>query len=502
MSLAQFMEAVFFVITPVTLLFILVGLLIGTFVGGLPGIGPSIAMVLTLPLTLFVEPNLLGIVLLISIYNGGLYGSSIAAILLNTPGAAGSAATTFDGYALSRQGKSLSALSASAVGSSVGGLIATTLILLLVPFLVPIVLMFGSIEYFLVAFLGLLMIALISQGNLLKGVIGGATGLLVASVGVSDYGTSRFTLGYLSLYDGFSFIAVLVGLFAITEMIFLAGERGTISKQRVKIEGERWAGIRAAIKNPVLLIKSSLIGMFVGAVPGAGASVANFVAYGEALRSLKPDVEFGKGAIEGVLAPESSNNASCSGSIVPTIAFGIPGSGGTAVLLGGLLMHGIRPGPDLFGEQLAMTYSMFLAFFVSSIFILVIGLTIITKMNFVTELDTDLIIPNIVVLGTIGAYSLRTNWVDVITIFALGIFGYFLVKHKISVIAFVLGAVLGPIAEINLLRSLQFGDGSLGIFFSTIPATVLSMAIIFVLLSPVLKVVLNAVRHSGGKSPF
>lgn len=490
MSFAQFIDAIAVILTPTALFYIFLGLVIGIFVGGLPGIGPSIAMVLTLPLTLFVD-DIHGIIFLIGIYNGGLYGSSIAAILLNTPGAAGSAATTFDGYALSRQGKSLSALSASAVGSAVGGIIASVLIILAVPFLVPIILAFASVEYFLIAFLGLLMIALISKGNLLKGVIGGAAGLLVASVGVSAYGTSRFTLGYVELYDGFSFIAVLIGLFAITEMVYLSGEQGAISKERIKIEGERWAGVRAVLANPMLTFKSSVIGMFVGSVPGAGASVANFVAYGEAMRSSRSDVEFGKGALEGVIAPESSNNASCSGSIVPTIAFGIPGSGGTAVLLGGLLMHGIRPGPDLFGEQLFMTYSFFISFFVGSIFILIIGLTLITRLNFITKIDTDLIIPNIVVLGTIGAYSLRTNWIDIATIFILGFIGYFFVKHRISIIAFVLGAVLGPIAELNLLRALQLGEGSPLVFVSSIPSIILTTSIVVILVYPIAKLLLT-----------
>ncbi|MCO8268422.1 tripartite tricarboxylate transporter permease [Haloferax sp. AB510] len=506
MALEAFMQGLAEVLTVQTLLFILGGIIVGIFVGSLPGIGPSIGMVLVLPFTLLFD-SVNGIIFLIAIFNGAMYGSSIPAILLNAPGAAGSAATTFDGYELSKQGNSLTALSVSAVSSSIGGLISGLVLLLLTPVLVPVVLLFGSPEYFLVALLGLVLISIVSRGSMLKGILSGAVGVLITSIGVSYTGATRYTFGLVALYDGISFIAVLIGLFAITEMIKLAEESGSISEDGVEMTGNKYIGFSEVKKHPLLVLKSSLIGLGIGSIPGSGASVSNFVAYSEAVRS-HPAVEFGKGAIEGVLAPEASNNATVAGALIPTLSFGIPGSGATAVLLGGLLMHGIRPGPDLFGPQLHLTYTLFLTLLIGSLMILSLGLLLITRLKILTKIDTDYIIPIIVVLSTLGALTLRNNWVDIITVLVMGVLGYYLVKNEYSIIALVLGAVLGQTVERNFLRSLQVVDGGpLMIFFSSIIAIVLTAMIVFTLLSSnsthlkrLLKRAIAGIRSSDSES--
>lgn len=482
MSFSAFLEGVSIVLTFETLFFLVLGILVGVFIGAIPGIGPSIGMVLLLPFTLLVEA-IHGIIFLVAIFNGAMYGSSIPAILLNTPGAAGSAATTFDGYPLSKMGESLSALSTSAVSSSIGGLIAGVILLVITPILVAIVLLFGSPEYFLMAFLGLVLISVVSRGSMIKGLIAGGIGVLLTTIGVATTGATRYTFGQISLYDGISFIAVLIGLFAVTEMIKLSEKSGSISDESVDMTGDKYIGFREVLAHPVLLLKSSLIGLGVGSVPGSGASVSNFVSYSEAMRSL-PSIEFGSGVLEGVIAPEASNNATVAGALIPTLSFGIPGSGATAVLLGGLLMHGIRPGPDLFGSQLHLSYSIFITLLIGSLIILIIGLSIVTKLSIITRIDTDKIIPIIVALSVLGGLTLRNNWVDILTVVGMGFVGYYLVKNDYSIIALVLGAVLGRTVEQNFLRSLQIVDGGpLMILVSSPIAIILTAAIVFILVT-------------------
>jgi putative tricarboxylic transport membrane protein len=497
MSVSSFLEGLSIVLTPETFLFVLLGILVGIFVGSIPGIGPSIGMVLLLPFTLLVEP-IHGLIFLIAIFNGSMYGSSIPAILLNAPGAAGSAATTFDGYQLSKKGEAVSALSTSAVSSSLGGLIAGTILILITPILIPVVLLFGSPEYFLVAFLGLVLISVVSRGSMVKALMAGSFGVLLTTVGVSTSGQPRYTFDSLLLYDGFSFIAVLIGLFAVTEMIKLSEKEGSIAQDTMEMGGRKLVGFKNVAKRPVLLIKSSLIGLGIGAVPGSGASVANFVAYAEAVRSY-PSLKFRTGIIEGIIAPEASNNSVVSGALIPTLSFGIPGSGATAVLLGGLLLHGVRPGPPLFDEQLHLTYAMFITLLVGALIIMAIGLTIITRLSIITRIDTDIIIPVIIVLSALGGIALRNNWLDVVTVMGMGVLGYYLVENDYSIIALVLGSVLGRTVERNFLRSLIVVDGEPYMILVSSPIAILvTIAIVFILVTSNIKPMLNLIKAVRG----
>ncbi|AZH25330.1 tripartite tricarboxylate transporter permease [Haloplanus aerogenes] len=462
----------------------LLGLLLGIFFGSLPGIGSSLGMAIILPLTLPLE-GISAIILLVSIYSGAMYGGSIAAILINVPGTAAAAATTFDGYPMSKQGMAKNALAMSAVASSIGGLFTIIALFLISPVLVEIVLLFGSPEYFLVALLGLSMITIVSQGSMVKGLVAGMFGLLLTTIGIAPIEpTLRYTFGWFAIRNGLSYVAALIGLFAITEMLILARDQTKIADADISISGSLRQGIKETFNHPITVIKSSFIGMAIGAIPGSGASVSNFLAYGEAMRVSKNSEEFGKGRPEGVIASEASNNGTVGGSLIPTLSFGIPGSGSTAVLLGGLIMHGLIPGPDLFTSQLPQTYSMFVALLVGNIVILVLGLTVITKLSYVTQIDTNYIIPIILVLATLGALALRNNWVDVMTILALGFIGYYMRQYNYSMVAFVLGIVLGPIAEQNLLRSLQLSGGSLMIFVNEPLPLMLVVAIVVILVGP------------------
>ena len=488
-----FIEGVWLVLSWPTIFWVLAGILIGIIVGSLPGIGASLGMAILLPLTLPL-PALDALILLIGIYSGAMYGGSIAAILLNAPGTSAAAATTFDGYPMSRQGRAITALSISATASATAGLFTITTLILLSPILIGLVLAFQSPEYFLIAVLGLAMITVVARGSMVKGLLAGTFGLLLTTVGIAPMSVDpRYTFGYLTLYDGISFVAVLIGLFALAEMMKLAGEKGGIAKAGFEFSGEILPGIRTVFNHPVTLLKSAYIGMAIGAIPGAGSTVSNFVAYTEAVRSSKDPDSFGRGNEIGVLASEASNNGTVGGSVIPALAFGIPGSAATAVFIGGLLMHGLRPGPDLFNPQaeLWITYGMFFALLVGNLMILVLGLLLVTRLGYLTQIDTDYIIPMIIILSFLGAFSLRTNWMDVVTVVVLGFIGFYMKKYNYSIIAFVLGVVLGPIAEENLFRSLQISDGSFLIFVTKPLSLLLVIMIVLLLFGPFIKEHLN-----------
>ncbi|GAA0286725.1 tripartite tricarboxylate transporter permease [Halobacterium noricense] len=470
-----------------TPLWVVVGLILGMIAGALPGVGSSLGMAIVLPLTLPLSP-ISALVLLVSMYSGAMYGGSIAAILVNVPGTGAAAATTFDGYPMSKDGRAVEALTISATSSALGGFLTVLTLIAISPILIEAVLLFGTPEYFLMAVLGLSMIGVVARGSVIKAIVAGAFGMLLTTIGIAPNSPElRYTFGSLSLYDGIDFIAALIGMFAIAEMIKLSAQRGGIAETGIELGGNVLDGVRTVLSRPVTMIKSSFIGMFIGAVPGSGATVSNFISYGEAMRSSDNPDDFGSGEPDGVIAAEASNNGTVGGSLIPTISFGIPGSGSTAVLLGGLLMHGLRPGPQLFEAELATTYTFMLALLVGNLFILFVGVTLVTRLGVLTQIDTHYIVPTVIVLSMIGGYTLRTNWMDVATVVGLGVFGYLMVKYNYSVIAFVLGVVLGPIAEENLIRSLQLSGGSYSIFVTKPLSLLIVAAILVILFGPVVK---------------
>lgn len=489
-AFGAFSEALGIVFTGQTLLWIVVGLILGMIAGALPGIGSSLGMAIVLPLTLPLSPTN-AIVLLVSMYSGAMYGGSISAILINVPGTGAAAATTFDGYPMSRQGRAVDALSMSATASATAGFLSVLTLLLISPLLIEVVLLFGSPENFLMAVLGLAMITIVARGSIVKGIVAGAFGVMVTTIGIAPNSPElRYTFDMLALRNGIDFIAALIGMFAIAEMIKLAGQEGGIADSTVDLSGDRFSGMKRTLQHPITLVKSGYIGMLIGAIPGAGGTVSNFIAYGEAMRSSKNPERFGEGEPIGLIATESSNNGTIGGSLIPTISFGIPGSGSTAVLLGGLLMHGLRPGPQLFETNLHLTYTFFLALLIGNFFIIFVGIFLVTGMGRLTTINTHLLIPMIVVLSMIGGFALNSNWIDIWTLLVLGVIGYMMAKYNYSIIAFVLGVVLGPIAEENLLRSLQLSDGSYMIFLSPFQqpiAFVLMVITVIILVGPYVK---------------
>ena len=479
-----------------TILLLLAGIFIGIIGGALPGVGGALTIAIILPFTLQMETTN-AIILLIGTYNGVMYGGSISSILFNVPGTASAAATTLDGYPMTKQGRAIDALTVSAIASGIGDFLGALAIILLLPVMVTIVLAFGTPEYFLVAVLGLALIIVVSKGSLLKDAMAGGFGVLVAMVGIAPMSTTpRYAFGIFGLYEGVNFVAALIGIFAVSEMLRLSGLEGSISREGdATIGGSVWSGIREAISKPLTIIKSSAIGLFIGAVPGSGGSVSTFIAYGEAKRSSDNPDQFGNGGEAGIVAAESANNATVSGSLIPTLTFGIPGSTTTAVLIGALLLHGIRPGPALFTQQIEMTYAIFVSILVCSIIIILFGLFVVRWAGYITTVDTDLLIPIIITLSVLGAFSLRANYIDVFVVLLLGFIGFFMDMYNYSLVAFLLGLILGPIAEENLYRSLQLSGGSFDIFVAG-PLRIALVAItVIVLVGPYIRPTIRWARN-------
>ncbi len=489
MAVDAFFEGLSIATTPEMIMWLTLGLLLGIVLGALPGIGSPVGMAIVLPLTLPLDATA-AIILLVAIYSGAMFGGSIAAILINAPGTESAAATTLDGYPMSQNGLAKNALAIATTASALNGFLAAIALILLSPILIEVVLAFGSPEYFLLAILGISLITIVTQGSIVKGLVAGALGFMISTIGTAILSPRpRYTFGQFGLYEGIDFVAALIGMFAFAEMMKLAA-RKKISEGDVEIAGSVRDGIATVFKYPVTTLKSGLIGMGIGMVPGSGATTSTFVAYAEEARSSTKDGKFGEGDPRGVIAPEAANNPTVSGSLIPTLSFGIPGSGSTAVLLGGILMHGLQPGPVLFGEQLQITYALFISLFLGNILILLVGLTLIPYASKITELDTTLIIPMVIVLSYAGAYTLNQNWWDVGAVIALGILGFYMVRNNYSIIAFVLGIVLGPIAEENFFRSLQISGGDYTIFIDPINqplSFLLSIAIFLILFGPFLK---------------
>jgi putative tricarboxylic transport membrane protein len=465
------------------------GVVLGIFVGALPGVGAALGMAIILPLTFGMEGTN-AILLLIGIYSGGMYGGAISAVLLNVPGTGAAAATTMDGYPMARKGQALEALSISAFASSVSGFMTVIALFLVSPFLVTIVTAFGTPENFLLAIVGIAMITVVTRGPILKGLASGAFGLLITTVGVAPMTPeTRFVFDLLQLYEGIDYISVLIGLFAIAEMLILAGEKGSIDKDSggISLDGNVLEGVKTVVSHPITMVKSAFIGMGIGSIPGSGAVVSTFFAYSEAVRSSDDPDSFGEGKEEALVATESANNGTVGGSLIPTFAFGIPGSGSTAVLLGGLITHGLVPGEELLTTNIDFTYTIFLGLLLGNIIILAVGLGLVTRFGYITKIDIDYIIPSIIVLSLVGALTLRFNWFDVLIATSLGMVGYFMKKYNYSVISFVLGVILGPLAEDNLSRSLDLSGGSLMIFIDSPISMILVLLLFLILFGPIVQ---------------
>ena len=419
------------------------------------------------------------------------FGGSITAILLNTPGTAPNAATTFDGYPLAQQGRAGEAIGASATASAMGGLIGLVTLMLFIPLAKEIVLLFGPVEFLLLTILGLVAIAVSSRGKLLRGLIAGGFGLIFAFVGVDTVsGHTRFTLETDYLWDGIPLVPTLTGLFAISQMIELSLKGGSVVTERVNIGNLTglWQGVVAVFKHWTVLLRGSLIGTIIGAIPGLGGTVASFIAYTSTVQSSRDPSSFGKGNIIGVIAPESANNAKDGGSLVPTVAFGIPGSAETAVFLGILVLHGIDPGPTLLLENEREVYGLIIALTLSAVGASLIGLLTARWLVKITFVNVNILVPLVVTISLTGVYVLEGKPGDVILALVMGIVGYLMIRFDYPRLTLVIALVLGETAERSFHQSLMISDYNIvGLITERPQAVFLVFATLLTLLLPALR---------------
>lgn len=471
------------VLDPLTLLLIVAGLVIGVFLGALPGIGSSMAIVLALPFTYFLDV-VPAIALLVTIYVGSTYGGSITAILFNTPGTPESVATTFDGYPLAQKGQAGNALGLAISSSAFGGIFAVLVMLFLSPWLSQFALKMHSSEYFALAFLGMAVISSIGSKNTIKAIISGLMGIFISTIGVDPItATDRFTFNSIELMNGISYIPIMIGAFALSEVFTQIvgnqdGDNGASSK--IKVGAYK---LREFLSYKWVALKSSIIGTVIGILPGTGGSIASFVSYGVAMRTSKNQEEFGKGSEEGLVAPESSNNAAAGGAMIPTLILGIPGSPTTAVILAALILHGLQPGPQLLTDQPVLLYSVFFAMFIASVLTFVVGRFGIQIFELLLKLPYSIIATFIILLSLLGAFAVDNNIFNVWIMLIFGVVGYLMKIFDFSVPSLILGIVLGPLMEESFRRHLLLNNGNyMSFFHSPITVIILSVSLLAILL--------------------
>jgi putative tricarboxylic transport membrane protein len=466
------------IFAPINLLVMIAGVAGGILVGALPGLTGTMAIALLVPFTYGMTPES-ALIMLGGVYVGAMYGGSIAAILINTPGAPASIATTLDGHPMAQKGQAEEALAASATSSGIGGILGTIVLLLFSPLLAALSLKFGSPEYFWLGILGLTIIAGLSAKTLTKGIIGGLFGVLISTIGMSpSTGVSRLTFGISDLLGGVEIIVALIGLFCIPQIMNMA-EQGADAGTLASFTPSKGKSIKIMLQ--VLrrwgnLIRSTIIGVIVGIIPGAGGNVAGLLSYQEASRAAKNKEEFGHGALDGVIASETANNAEVEGSLIPLLTLGIPGAPQAAVLLGALLLQGLRPGPELFsGYGATITYTFILSLFLANITMFVLGFFGSRFYARALNLPLYLLMPVVLSLSVVGSFAGRNSPLDVFLMLGLGLLAYAGTKVAIAPAPIALGVILGPIIERGLVESMMLSraSGSLMKLFFTRPISII-----------------------------
>ncbi|OGB95455.1 MAG: transporter [candidate division NC10 bacterium RIFCSPLOWO2_12_FULL_66_18] len=481
------------------LLFSFVGVTLGTLIGVLPGIGPVTGVAILIPITFGLNPTT-AIITMAGVYYGAMYGGSTTSILINVPGESSSVMTTLDGYQMAKKGRAGPALGMAAFSSFIAGTFAVVLLTFIAPPLANVALSFGPPEYFALTFMGLTLVTSLSGESMLKGIMSGVFGLIVASVGVDAIsGEERFTFGNIYLLDGMGFIGVAVGLFAVAEVLVNLEEpmkqvfvRTKLSVRTLFPNLQDWKDSLGPIG------RSSLLGFFIGVLPGAGATIASFMSYAMEKKLSKHPEKFGTGIIEGVAAPEGANNAAAGGAMVPLLTLGIPGSGTTAVLLGALLIHGLRPGPLLFQNNPEFVWGVIASMYIGNVMLLVLNLPLVGIWASMLRVPYRILMPLIITISAVGVFATDNNVFDMWVMFAFGVIGYLMRKLDFPAAPAVLGLVLGPLVERSLRQSLTISHGDLSIFFTRPISAVLTICALLSLCAPVVR----AVWQSRGKSPM
>ncbi|MEE3954995.1 tripartite tricarboxylate transporter permease [Peribacillus frigoritolerans] len=455
------------------ILFAFVGVLIGTAVGVLPGIGPMSGVALLIPVTASITGGLppeqaatSAIILLAGVYYGAMYGGSTTSILLNTPGESSSVVTTLDGYQMAKKGRAGSALSISAIGSFVGGIVTLIAMIALAQPLSTIAIKFGPAEYFSLMLLGLAAVSGLAGKSVTKALIMTVCGLLIGTIGIDNVsGIARFTFDIPWLYQGVEFLTIAVGLFALGEVFKTILEKDEDDGEIAKINN--LLPSKEEFKESAgPIARGSLLGFFVGILPGAGATLASFFSYLMEKRISKKPGRFGTGTIAGVAGPESANNAASGGAMIPLLTLGIPGSGTTAILMGALMMYNVQPGPLLFEDHPQVAWGLIASMFIGNLMLLILNLPLVKVFAKIIETPKKYLIPIIIAISIFGVYAVQVSTYDLLLLLGCGVLGYFLSKNDYPIAPLVLGLVLGPMIENNMRRALTISDGDYSLFFT------------------------------------
>ena len=461
---------------------------LGLIVGGIPGFSAANTIIILMPLTLAMDLQT-GIVFMITLYCAARMGAGIPAILVNIPGTAGAAATPLDGYPMAKQGKGQQALSISFVSSCIGGLLTTIVALAAMPLLARVGFYMHSVEMIVVMLFGISLIAAIAAQDLLKGLIAGFFGLMIGAIGPDAvYATPRGTFGFLELYDGVPLIPALVGLFAVSEAFVIIEKRAIVSDEaepRAPNWNDTIEGVWIALSRWWHIVWTSLIGLVIGVIPGAGASIASFVAYQQSRTFSKTPEKYGTGHPEGLIAPESANNGVTSGTLVPLLVLGIPGGATAAIMLVVMQFHGVNFGPSLFESQPKVGYGMFMAMAVSYLVMFLTILPLSRYMSHVTTVPTIYLAPLIIAFTLVGAFVPREYMFDMYLALAFGVLGYIARRTGYHVAAILIGVILGPLLETYFLRALKKSDGDIMTLFSSTLGNILWVALLASIIIPV-----------------
>lgn len=484
---------------PITLVLILIGDLAGLIFGAIPGLSAFTALAIMLPLTFAMEP-VVGISFLMSVYVGGVSGGFISAILLGIPGTPSSIATCFDGHALAKKGQSYRAMGVAVLFSFIGGIFSAVILSTLAPLIGQVALRFSPYEYTAVILLALTTVSALSEGSMVKGLLSCLLGVSLAFVGIDKLSAYvRYTFGFRQLRGGFALVPLLIGLFAVSQVLSNASKRNSLTPEQAKlsvVQQKRMKGFGLTWKEFVHCLKTAgpaaAIGLVVGILPGIGGNVANLLAYSFAKKTSKHPEEFGQGSIEGICAPESANNAAVGGALIILLTLGIPGDNATSMIMAGFQIHGIAPGPLLFSSGNVLVYAVFAAFIMANVFMLLEAYFGLTAFSKILSIRTEVLLPVVIAFCFVGSYSSNNRIFDIAVMVAFGLLGYILKKNKYPLAPLVVGFILTPMLEENLRRSLMRSKGSL------MPMLTSPIAVVFLLLTAVVLVytVVNEVKKS------
>ncbi|MEX0591261.1 MAG: tripartite tricarboxylate transporter permease [Xanthobacteraceae bacterium] len=461
-NLAKGFEAA---LAPEPLLFCFIGVTIGTFVGALPGVGAMAAVAICLPITFYLDP-MVALIMLAGIFYGAQYGSSIASILLNIPGTVTAAVTCLDGYPLTKQGRAGPALFITTITSFVGGSIAILLLMCFAPLIAAFALRFSSAEYFSIMLLGLVAGSTLALGSPLKGLAMVVLGVALGIVGTDiNTGMSRFTFGVLDLRDGLNLVAVAMGLFGVAEILASVGRGRTVVVDPKSINMRSLIPTRQDIRESIMpTLRGTAVGSAIGALPGSGAVIATFMSYALEKRVSRNPAKFGRGAIEGIAAPEAANNAAVQAAFIPTLSLGIPGDALTAVLLGAMMIHGIVPGPQFITEHAVTFWGLVASFWIGNVLLLVLNIPLIGIWVRLLAIPYHLLYPATLFFICIGVYAINNNVFDIYTAIAFGAIGYLMSSYQYPAAPLLLGFILGPMMEEHLKRALLISQGDFMVF--------------------------------------